>query len=69
MLRGPEGMQRRPHAPLGPKGEGGCTQRWLQHWAMLLAPTVVALYLPSPAGLRCGAGSGHPKCQAETQGQ
>lgn len=69
MLRGPGGTQRRLHAPLGPKGEVGCTQRWLQRWATLLAATVAALYLPSPAGPRCGAGSGHPKRQVETQGQ
>lgn len=65
MLHGPEGRQLHPHAPLWPKGEGGCTRKLLLHSGTLLAVTVVALCQPSRVGLKCGVGSGHPRGKAE----
>lgn len=63
MLHDPEGMQPHPRALLGPKGEGGCTQKLLLRWEMLLAATIVALYQPFPVEPKCGVGSGHPETQ------
>jgi hypothetical protein len=65
MLHDPKGMRLHPHAPLGPKGEGGCTLKLWLHLEMLLAATAVVLYLPSPVGLKCGVGFDHPKWQGK----
>lgn len=56
-------MRPHPHAPLGRKGEVGCTQKLWLHLEMLLAAITVVLCLLSPVGLKCGVGFGHPKQQ------
>lgn len=61
MLHDPKGMRLHPRALLGLRGEEGCIQMLWLHLEMLPAATAAVLYLPSPVGLKCGVGFGHPK--------
>lgn len=63
MRHDPKGMRPRPHALLGLQGGGRCTRKSWLHLETLLAATAVGLYPPSPIGLRCEVGFGHPKWQ------
>lgn len=63
MRHDPKGMRPRPHALLGLQGGGRCTLKSWLHLETLLAAAAVGLYPPSPVGLRCAVGFGHPKWQ------
>lgn len=65
MHHDPKGMRPRPHALLGLQGGGLCTQKSWLHSVTLLAATAAGLYPPSPIGLRCAVGFGHPKWQGK----